>query len=407
MASEPAESAYCLALASAHENPRLVPRGILSCVLENHPELRSSRLVQKQAAAQVGYAGQRPNPELDGRVGLAALGGQEAANALEVSLLHRWELGGRRSARVARAQAELNLAAADVRKREETAAVQTLLALHRLRQLEEEKAILADTVTTFEKQLAALGGRPALTPEQQVSHSIFVLAKEEAELREASLLAEKERLIRRLQFWMGSAMPYSHAWLPSEPSRWPELATGSPAQAEPAALRGAAAVSGLAQAELGLARAEAWPDLKFGPFLERTDAVSGRAYSLGIQLSLTLPVFNQNGGGRAAAQAGVDRAESDAGIARAERESERSSAVAQYQKMVGRLGQSRWKRESGGRQETLERLFARGLISIPLVIEAHRQLLELQKTFHELELQALEAIYQIQVLDGKLPEAFL
>lgn len=379
---------------------------ILNCVRENHPEIRKSKLQQGQSRLLEGVARQRPNPELDTQLGLLRLT-EDAGLTTEAALLHTIELGGKRSARVERAKSEATQSEAELLRAQEEVVTQTSLALHRLRQIEEELQTLGETVSTFAKQTKILRSRPSLNPEQEVSLSVFTLAQEDGELKRGLLIAEKESLIRNLQIGMGREVPYSKSWLPSEPKAWPELAPSPQAPVSPSLVKQGRANLSLAQAELGLAQSEAWPDLKFGPFFESESAGGVRSHSLGIALSLPLPLFHQNTGAKAYADAGLTRAEESLKILEQQASNERSRELAQYQTLTTQLNKSRWHEEYERRHQKIESLFTRGVLASSLVIEAHRQILEVQKTSHELELKALESFYRISILNGKLPEVSL
>jgi cobalt-zinc-cadmium efflux system outer membrane protein len=55
----------------------------------------------------------------------------------------------------------------------------------------------------------------------------------------------------------------------------------------------------------------------------------------------------------------------------------------------------------------MERLFFKGLVSSPLVIEAHRQLIELEQKRNAFELSAIETLGLLQIIDNNFTEVSL
>jgi cobalt-zinc-cadmium efflux system outer membrane protein len=376
---------------------------LLQCARENHPDILKLKLGQSQTERLEAASAQRPNPELQVQSGFINITDNEGL-ATQASLLHTWELGGKRNSRIQRARAELSETNASMRSLQEEISTRILLQLHRLRQVEEELLILNETAETFGKQVSLLKRRPSLTPDQDVSYSIFTLAKEDIELKAGGLEAEKKNLIQSLQIAIRSTADYSKSWLPSEDLKWPDLpATPKVSEIAGRAQQAQAALN-IAKADLETARSESWPDLKLGPFIETESSARIRTSSVGLAFSAPLPFFHFNGGGREFAQTGLTRAEESSKITHSVLTQERELERTRYEILVSRLKNSRWHQEYERRHRRIESLFQRGVLSAPMIIEAHRQIIEVQKTSHDLELRALSALAQILILDGKLPE---
>jgi outer membrane protein, heavy metal efflux system len=380
---------------------------VLNCARENHPDIRRTRLERSQNERLEDLARQRPNPQLDGQFGAISLS-NNAALTTELGLLHTIELGGKRGSRIGKARAELATTDADLQRFREDVTSQTLLSLHRLRQLEEELGVMTETIDTFAHQAKLLRTRPSMTPEQDVSFSIFTLAAEDSEFKRNLLENEKQAIIRNLQIAMGGPVPYSKAWLPEEPREsWPSVTEASELSSGFSGVRLTNAQFNLSQADLNLAASAAWPDFQVGPFFESESAGGVRASAVGLQFTLPLPLYHQNTGGRALARAGLLRAEQSLKITQSALLAERGREVALYNNSVLQLKKSRWHQEYERRHQRVESLFKRGVLPSPMVIEAHRQIIEVQRSSHEVELKALESLYRVRVLDGVLPEVKL
>ena len=57
--------------------------------------------------------------------------------------------------------------------------------------------------------------------------------------------------------------------------------------------------------------------------------------------------------------------------------------------------------------EQIERLFFRGLVPSSLVIEAHRQLIELEQRQNEAAIEAIESLGTIRIMDNEFSEVIL
>lgn len=81
------------------------PKDVLECALDSHPDLVRGKGSLKQADSLEDQAAQRPNPELSAR-SLFGKNEGESVTGHEVNLAHTFELGGKRSARIEKANAE-------------------------------------------------------------------------------------------------------------------------------------------------------------------------------------------------------------------------------------------------------------------------------------------------------------
>ena len=75
-----------------------------------------------------------------------------------------------------------------------------------------------------------------------------------------------------------------------------------------------------------------------------------------------------------------------------------------YQKCVNALPNSPSIFEIEKNHKRIEERYAQGLVSSPLIIEAHRQIIDIKRTLNEHEIDALESLMKIKTLEGKLIE---
>ena len=159
-----------------------------------------------------------------------------------------------------------------------------------------------------------------------------------------------------------------------------------------------------ASAELELAQSESWPDLKIGPTIQSQTEGPFTYWTYGFNLTLPLPLFQINGGGRAVARASLMRAEQSLELKKRELSLEQKILLTQYQKSIKALKESVSFAEIERKHKIVERQFARGVISSSLVIEAHRQMVDFTKSQNEQEITALESLLRLRALEGSLFE---
>lgn len=378
------------------------PEDVVNCALSRHPDIARSQSAANQAESLTEIARQRPNPELNSRALFGSSRGSVSSTELNVS--HVFELGGKREARVNRAEAEKSTFSAATLKTREDIFVSTYMALHRLRQVYAEIQSVEEAVTTFGHILKFYRARPALSPEQRVSVGVFQIAEADTEFKKTALQSEAMSLVQNLGLATGEPFNPSPNLLPPRRSSWPKpnQASARDGELKSAAMQMAAAELKLANSELSLARSNAWPDLRLGPSVDllRDGSTSDTQY--GINLSLPLPLYQTNKAGRSFANQGVQRAEQNLRLTRKSLAVEREILLQKYEKAVGALSKSANLADSEGKHRNMEDLFQRGLVPSALVIEYHRQIIDLQRSQHEQELTALESLARIYAIDGRL-----
>ena len=374
----------------------------IRCAEEKSPEVQRALLELERAKAQVSAAAQWRNPEISadsfqGNVGT------ERTSETEVSLGVPIELGGKISARtsvaeggVARAEAALFEARSKVRST-------VLLKLHRLRQLLHEQEVIDEAISTFTKLVSQYSQRLKLSPEQEMSAAVFRMSKSEYDLKKTEAFDELAALDSFFKVSLGTDVDTLKQDLPQSPKNWPKIETSPNLIASPR-IRLLQAELATAQAELSLARSEAWPTLTIGPSVKIQNEAGRSDQLYGFNLSLPIPVFNANGAGREAAAAGVRLAETSKSLALVEQEKIREELVRTYQRSIGILASTLSHQDIEKKHSDIERLFLRGIVPSSLVIEAHRTYVELEKSRNERELKAMEALMTIYSLDGKTPE---
>jgi cobalt-zinc-cadmium efflux system outer membrane protein len=349
-------------------------------------------------------ASQRVNPEVSSK-GLYGKAQDEQVINFEASLVHTFELGGKRSARITQASVRKNWIGTQLLGIEEQVYLNTLISLYRLRQIQSQLHVIGDTLATFSRIINQYRLRAKLTPEQEVSLSVFQLAQGDAQLKKSSLLSEQVSVEKKIELAIGKPLPTKiEKIFPSERRVWPSVGREGDTSSsfENAKAKTASAKYRMAEADLDIAKSMAWPDLKVGPaFQAQTQGVFNYA-SYGLAMTVTLPIFHQNGAGRAAALYDLSVAEKNSELVYQELTSEKASLLRNYENAVSTLKNLPPVSEIEQKHMKIENLFSRGVIPSSLFIEAHRQTYEFFKSKYELESSAVEYLNRIYAMEGRL-----
>lgn len=364
---------------------------VLQCVLRQDKSLKISEADVGIAAAMVEEGSQRANPDLGIEVTKTANGYSK-----EFSLTQVFDLSGKRSSREQVAWAEKNVAESLVRKSKEEVAIRTVGQLFRLRQLEKEIELTQEGLATFQKVAQQFARAGALSPEQRISIAIFKMALEDHRIREVAMLAERRELIAILSTSLGRDFKPERKVLPFMMEKWPSLKKAA-VQSADADLAGKEVVA--AKAGYELEKSEAWPDLSLGPKVEIDE--NNKSW-VGVSLSMPLPIYHQNQGQKGRAFAKLNR--SEIVERKAVEESERYYAylLEAYADLSTSIEKTLRESNVEAKHSDLHMMLKRGMVAAPLITELHRQRQEYYEQLHQQELKAINVLWQIYALEGRL-----
>ncbi len=374
---------------------------VLNCALERHPEVRESNLAVEQSAQGRSIAAQRPNPELNSQ---GVYGGQSSNHSVtEINLSHTFELGGKRDSRLKRAEAEMNLSQAFRAQSRDQVYLGMLIALYRIRQIQEELGAMDDALRTFTRISKQYRSRSRLNPEQRASLRLFEVAEQDYKMKRATLETEKDFQLRTLEYAIGHDYVPKASVLPAKKTTWPSLPSNS-SEASGAQVRAVEAELQKAKSEGEIAKSTGWPDVKLGPtvIMQRQGSQSYESY--GFNLSLPLPLYHRNGAQVAAANAGIERATIALEAARHENSDQRAYLRKKYESAVKVLSEAPSAKEMNKKHEEVESLFTQGFLNGTVIVEIHRQASDFIKTQNEQEINAIESLVRYYALEGKLAE---
>ena len=378
---------------------------VVSCALKAHPDARLAQASLEQGQYLEDSAGQRPNPELNSQAVLGNTAIGDRFTYLEFNLAANFELGGKRSSRIEKANAEFDQRRAGAVGAREQVFISTLLSLYRTRQIQSELEVLKGALESFARIQKQYRARPRLNPEQTASLLIFEIAEGDYKLRLAPLETELDRQVRGLELALGKPFTQRPELLPERKKTWPRISDSL--LSEPISgsqVQGALADRKFAQAQLELAQSGSWPDLKIGPTFERQNQGFSSFNAVGLNFSLPLPLFHFNGAERAYAHLGLGKAELSLEATRKEAQDQREYFFKRYGGAVKALENSITPRELDKKHLEVELLFDRGLLPGTLVVEIHRQMVDFTKIQNEQELAAIESLARFNALRGRLFE---
>lgn len=376
---------------------------IVNCAERMSPDVLGSEAEANIKKGQVEASGQLLNPELSLQSTSGTLQ-SERRTETDVSLAFPIEIGGKRSARKQVAEAEFTRSGQELELKRSEVRKSVILKLIRLRQIYDEVASVEESRETFSKLIKQYQGRPALSPEQEVSLTVFKTARGDYNFKKIEYDEELGALASFFKVSTGLNLEQVKKVLPPKIDKWPALSgVAADPKASPLLAVHDADVA-VAQGELDQAKGEAWPTLMVGPSAKFTQEPGGDMQQWGVNLSMPLPVLSLNGGGKAAAAASVQAAQLKRDQWLEQIAERRLLLEKTYRATVESLNENPNGHELEQRHVKIENQFMRGLISSALVIEAHRSLVDYTKSRHGHEMKALEIYLDLQVIDGQKVE---
>lgn len=370
------------------------------CLLENHPQYQAAVLSYDVAKASREKIAQLSNPELSfksvsGKNAGENMGATEVALAFDLT-----DLFIKRSALSQAGRSEEKFLTVEAQQEEFFSKVQVIRDLYRYRQLFDELDLANEALEAFKKIENQFRARRARGPDQDITLNLVELAQGDYQLKKNHLVVEKMELEAKYKGIFGEKFELKKNWLPSLKGVWPaiELSQISKKTFE---LQKAEAQYEKSEAEKNIAKADSWPKMTAGPVVERSTDGPTQYNSYGVNLSVSIPVFSQNGGARDLADKNSLKAQLMHEYALKKEELEKQLLIQKYQSAVESLKKSTSKESLQKKHTQIDGYFKQGLTSGTTVIEAHRQILAFTESQHEHEMVALETLMYVNLLSNK------
>jgi outer membrane protein, heavy metal efflux system len=375
---------------------------LVRCSELNSKNLQITNQKLKTAEQLESAANQWVNPEID----LESVSKNSDMSEQTATVYFNLSLGGKRSAQVSQARAEYDKASVLNELDKQSERLSLMLSYYRLGHLKSEIKIEEESVATFSKVIKQYQGRSALSPEQDVSLTVFKMALADHQLNLVKIKSDYENLLGEVMITTGLDKETILKNLPKAKSDWLKIVQDADTLQSPQVKLAQHEVS-LAKTKKSMANAESWPELKVGPTFQRNKQGSETENLAGFSLSMPLPVFSLNGGGRELARQKIIESEMSFDLEKNKVSALRKQLVNKYINTTEILKSTLSSKVVSDNHEKLERQFFRGTVPSSLIIEAHRQLYDLESKRNESERIAIESLGQILIIDNKFSEVIL
>lgn len=374
------------------------PNDLLESFKNYHPQVVENKASLGVSSKWVEVAKQRPNPEFQaqGAKGKEIDGDVERVN---LSVMHTIELGNKRSSRIDFANSKRKQFKASIQDSNEDALIDGILKAYRLRQIKELIPIYEEAYGAFNKILKVKLKRKSLSPEEEVEKETLVLATNDYKLKVSKLRSEEINLNKHISFFLGKNCNLKKENLPRNVNlkKKFDLRVETPNYSK---LKVAINNLESARNKLNLERSNAYPNLKIGPAFQ-TENVNGKNYqTIGLNLSMDLPVLSTNSGVKSQVLEQVNTAKARFINIKREASLDLEAWVEKYYAFGSSLRTIATRKDLEKKHQKIEKLFKRGVISTAMIIESHRQLIEFANTRYEFELGAAEALWNIYKING-------
>lgn len=371
---------------------------VLEC-LKNKHKLVLLKSLEVENTEQLGDAlGQIPNPTLSVQSVVS-----RRANETEVNLMQNVDLGGRLDALEGKGKLIHALKKNELALTKEEVIQEVLLNIHHLTHLHETLKVNREILSSLNKVMGALKGRPALTPEQEASLLNFKL--QEGEVRNVIALLEDEEEEVLLFFLVNGG--YTKKEMLSVMEDHAHELHIKDDQGFSLTLNRLALETKLAEKELTLARAQVFEDIKIGPryLLEGTDRRDENLFGIAVQIPL--PLWNTNSAGKALARTTLLNAQKNFNILKDQEDLKKDSLKERIKKLSASLKLLPERKELIRTHARVEKLYTRGLISPSSFLDSHRIWRDVTSSRLELEEKILQLNIAYYRLIGKLNEVHL
>ncbi|WEF34521.1 TolC family protein [Pseudoduganella chitinolytica] len=308
--------------APAAEPPLTLPAAI-ELAIGSHPALRAAAHDVAASSAAIEQARQLPNPELS----YLREGRDAGTRTTTIQLNQPIELGGKRRARVALAQAGLDVAVGERQARRQALRADVIAAYFDVLAASERAALAEQAAKLAERSADVVSRRVAAGKASPVDAARARLVPADARIerdRAATALAIARQ---RLEALTGLTVADRTLQAPQLPV--PTALPAAPDRAERApAVRRAGRELALQQARVDVERAARVPDLTLTVGSQRDDQVARRQAVVGV--AIPLPLFNRNAGNVVAARERAAQAQAQLEAARLEARSALAVATLQY-----------------------------------------------------------------------------
>lgn len=363
----------------------------------NGPLLNEAIKNKEVISSSIDIAEQRPNPELD----FEYLKGDQFGvdvNTYTLTAKHVVEFGSKRDKRLLKAKNYQKLKNAEVDLSLFNSNLNATIGYQRVAQLNVTIDSVKEAIHTFEKIINKLSSRERLNPEETVSLSTLRLASNDYKAQLNGLENEKTLLQGKISFLSNCKnINPKYEYINFNLVKIDETQTNSVGLPQIEDLKVELAVS-----ELDIQKSLGYSNISIGPTVERQTVGNDEFISAGISVSFALPLFQTNNGGKLNALKGVGSQKVATSNNKEMLRIERMNLVTKLKRSLSTLSKMPKLKELENKHLKVEKLFSRGVVSIPMTIESHRQQVEFIKSKFDTENDVLNTYGKILLIDGNI-----
>lgn len=363
----------------------------------NGPLLNEAIKNKEVISSSIDIAEQRPNPELD----FEYLKGDQFGvdvNTYTLTAKHVVEFGSKRDKRLLKAKNYQKLKNAEVDLSLFNSNLNATIGYQRVAQLNVTIDSVKEAIHTFEKIINKLSSRERLNPEETVSLSTLRLASNDYKAQLNDLENEKTLLQGKISFLSNCKnINPKYEYINFNLVKIDETQTNSVGLPQIEDLKVELAVS-----ELDIQKSLGYSNISIGPTVEHQTVGNDEFISAGISVSFALPLFQTNNGGKLNALKGVGSQKVATSNNKEMLRIERMNLVTKLKRSLSTLSKMPKLKELENKHLKVEKLFSRGVVSIPMAIESHRQQVEFIKSKFDTENDVLNTYGKILLIDGNI-----
>jgi cobalt-zinc-cadmium efflux system outer membrane protein len=367
-------------------------------IKSNGPMLSESIKQKEEISSVIDLAKQRPNPELD----FEYLNGEQRdidIKSYTFTAQHIVEFGSKREKRITKAKRFQELKDAEVDLRLFNSNLSATVKYQRIAQLNITIDAVKEVVHTFDKIIRKLSSRKRLNPEEVVSLSTLRLASNDYKNQLNNLENEKIILLGNISFLTNckritpkyEELKYKLIKLDSSDSTISGLT-----QLEDMKV-------GLALGELDVQKSLGYSNISIGPRIEYQGQGDTKFMTAGVSVSFALPLFQTNDGGKLNALKSVSAQKVSSKNRKEMLNIQRANLVSKIKRSIETLSKMPNLVELEKNHNKVEKLFSRGVVSISMTIESHRQQIDFLKSRFQIENEILSTYGKIISINGNTP----
>lgn len=394
------------------ETQKLALPQVVEVSLQKNGDLNSFREEKGIRDAGKIRAGLLPNPTLDFEAATGALTGSSGENSLSLGVSQEFFLGGKRGKRLAIAERELEMYRWQLADRERLLRTEVKAAFYEV-VLTEQRISLADRSIQLNRQLLEVSKERLAAgdiPELEMNLVKVELARSEgARIEIEKALNQNQAKLWTLMGLSPGESPLIAGTFAAEIGKTEKLPVYKQlVHGKRPDLKALEAEKSRGEADIVLARAEGLPNLTAGLALRREttameiNGIEGKdtAYTIGLRLSMPIPLFDNNQAGVQEARARQRSSESRLAIAarNAEREVETAYASLQNAEKILSLYKANIIPQLEENLQLTQEAYRLGEVGILAVIQE-------QKKFFEVSESYLTALHDRQAAHVKLESA--